>query len=289
MTTTIIKILFFLVFSNTVFGQDLNSIPSHLLYGHERLPLRDIFFLRNNFKMVSTIQESNKPLKYYLLNEENIIYDTIDNRYYIFDLHHTEQEKIIVLNRKSVSLFKMNAQKLIFYWSDTLYNDLEYPVFFNQNIMAIRNNKKDIHLYEIDTSARKQNRVATFSKIKHKSRKQLHQLPVAFGMTSDELFIFLRDAQVLIMMKENGEFNVFHFPLNEEYHWAFFFDPWTERKYGIQINNDGYYLYQLIDDKMKPLKAINHFPKRIYKDNVIFCKSGLNEWCDFIAEPIFKN
>ncbi len=289
----------FMIFCFVVLAPSLNSFAQDpkLLYAADNTNLRNFYLTDDGFTIVTEAQKGTSPIKVFLMNEENLIIDTLSKPIYFKEIHPLSDGRIVVEGTSFVAVWEIIDDKIIVkrYISKCTAEFGVYNILFhNWVFMVNRNYTKKKSLISVGVLGDEPGSTDCITKDKFKkiiqnqpsvdiSDKLVYSLPITFGVGLFTLGVFMRDAQALMIVDKSGAYKLLKLPLGKSFLWSYSFDWVTETHYLIKTYQDHFELFKLINLELIYVQEIYQHPKHIVGHKIIFCTGNFKKNCDYYS------
>lgn len=264
------------------YSQDI----SNLYYTNDNFPISELFFLDNRLKIGITPQIGDKPFNLYLIDEHNLILDTLSEQIYLEQILFTSDKEILISGFRSFYNVSIKQDKFEIigdgrsFFAGRRHSSLSNVICLNDFVFGsiTRRSKKNYTKDQIIAVSRElQKKRHPDSKVlligsqrNRRNNKYIRQVDLIYAVNLPFLFLFLGEAQTLYKIDTRSlSIDSYVFPNIANGNWAYFFDHLSSNHYALRYNESVNVLYE-----MKPLEGLRlvsdsiQFPFRIVGGNL---------------------
>jgi hypothetical protein len=267
----IINLLILCCFSTAVSSQSVNQ--SFLKYSNNYLKVEFVYFFNHQYKLIFSSQIGDKPLSGYLLNENNLVIDSLGLGVRPSSIFHFNDRKFFISSKGdffqgnydsggfhsfSKRTFSNSLEKELF-----IVNRLWNPIRFNDFLYGLSGSGNKTNFFKCDTVNRKVIPLIPSRKsIKVPNQKALN---FSFSMSENELCVFVMHYQSLFIVNKLNELvSEIKLPSMENGFWYYFYDYLQKFHFFILEKEEQYLIYHLKDNnELIYVNSIDYFPSAI--------------------------
>lgn len=269
----------FMICAKVVTAQT-DSLHKFLFYTNKNQKVDEIYFYDLHKKIVRGRQEEPGPLPIYLMNEANIICDTLSRKVLpefilygrqgnVYITGSTKFEHIQILDSvflegEQFSTLECNVKDVQGMWRILKFND---------EIIGLQGTGKKMVLQRVNLqSGIKSVLIPAWETIKIQDQKAVD---VNYFLSNKHLLIFIVPCQKLFKVSlDNFSVSEVVFPeRRKEDVWYYFYDHIQDKHYAVRHVDKGYFLHLLKEEnQLVKLTDLIEFPKAIVNGHIHFAK-----------------